>query len=293
MKNQKVIIALIVTIIIFSAASSIVGILSNQTGDLTQAVTVHGTAIELYGKGLYKLDSVSVAAQGLANDLMVLIMGIPLLAISCYFAAKGSFKGMLVLTGTLAFFLYTYMSYTFLWMYNAMFSVYVILMSASFFAFVLMMLSYNVNDMKAHFSDKLPVKWIGGFQIFVAVGIGMLWISKIADSFQNGGVPVGLEHYTTLVIQGMDLAFVVPCAFLSGILLIRKNNWGYLLSSVILLKGITMLTALSAMILNMGLHGVKLGIVEVTMFPAFNVIAVFTLIVLLKHIKSATVANPV
>ena len=290
MKNQKAIIGLIIVIIIFSAISSGVGLLTNEPGDLTHATTVRGDSIELYGKGIYKLDSVSVAAQGVANDMMVLVMGIPLLAASLYLSVKGSFKGRLLLTGTLAFFLYTYMSYTFLWMYNVMFSVYVVLMSTSFFAFVLMMMSFDIETMKGHFSEKLPVKWIGGFQIFVAVAIGMLWIGKIAESFQKGGVPVGLEHYTSLVIQGMDLAFVVPCAFLSGILLIRRHNWGYLLSSVILLKGITMLTALSAMIINMAMHGVTLGLVEVVMFPTFNVIAVLALYVLIKNIRPVVTA---
>lgn len=284
MKNQNVIIGLVILIVIFSALSSAVGVLTQQPGELTHATTVHGESIELYGKGIYKLDSVSLAAQGIANDIMVLVMGIPLLIFSCYLSVKGSFKGKLLLTGTLAFFLYTYMSYTFLWMYNALFSVYVILMSASFFAFLFMMMSFHVGTMKAHFSEKLPVKWIGGFQIFVAVSIGLLWSGKIADGFQKGGIPVGLEHYTSLVVQGMDLAFVVPCAFMSGVLLIRRNNWGYLLSSVILLKGITMLTALSAMIISMALHDVKLGIIELIMFPAFNLIAIIALIVLLKNI---------
>jgi hypothetical protein len=88
----------------------------------------------------------------------------------------------------------------------------------------------------------------------------------------------------------MDLAFVVPCAFLSGILLIRRNNWGYLLSSVILLKGITMLTALSAMIISMAMHSVPLGLVEVLMFPTFNVVAVFALIVLIRNIRPIVTA---
>lgn len=284
MKQKKVIIGLVILIVILSGISSLVGIFSDLPGNLTHAISVHGERIELYGKGIYQLDSVSLAAQGIANDIMVLVLGIPLLLVACYLSIKGSFKGKLLLTGTLAFFLYTYMSYTFLWMYNALFSVYVILMSASFFAFLLMMMSFDMPTMRTHFSEKLPVKWVGGFQIFVAVSIGLLWMGKIVDGFQKGGIPVGLEHYTSLVVQGMDLAFVVPCAFMSGILLIRKNNWGYLLSSVILLKGITMLTALSAMILNMALHDVKLGIVEVIMFPTFNIIAIITLIILLKNI---------
>ena len=81
MKNQNVIIGLVILIVIFSALSSAVGVLTQQPGELTHATTVHGESIELYGKGIYKLDSVSLAAQGIANDIMVLVMGIPLLKI--------------------------------------------------------------------------------------------------------------------------------------------------------------------------------------------------------------------
>ena len=44
-----------------------------------------------------------------------------------------------------------------------MFIVYVILMSLSFFSFVLMMMSFNINNLGSAFSEKLPVRFLGGF----------------------------------------------------------------------------------------------------------------------------------
>ena len=102
-------------------------------------------------------------------------------------------------------------------------------------------MSFDINRIKDQFSDRLPVKLLGGFQLFIGFAIGMLWLGKLAPSIFDSKVPVGLEHYSTLVIQGMDLGIVVPTAFVSGILLIKKKAFGYLLSCVIIVKGITML----------------------------------------------------
>jgi hypothetical protein len=60
----------------------------------------------------------------------------------------------------------------------------------------------------------------------------------------------------------MDLALIVPLAILSGVLLLRRSPWGYLLASVALLKGVTLGLGVSVMVINMTLKGVadSLGI---------------------------------
>lgn len=247
--------------------------------------SITGEKIKIFGSGLYKHDSVSVVAQGKASDLITLFFAIPLLLISLILSNKGSFMGRLLLAGTLGYFLYTYMSYTFLWMYNPLFIVYVLLMSASLYSFVLCLMSFDIPQLPSMFSSKLPVKFLGGFQLFVAFAIGMLWLGKIAPSILSGTVPAGLEHYTTLVIQGMDLGLVVPAATISGILLIKKKPFGYLLSSVIILKGITMLAAITAMMINMYLSGVAVSTIEILLFSTFDVLAIVSLVILLSNIK--------
>jgi len=41
---------------------------------------------------------------------------------------------------------------------------------------------------------------------------------------------------------------IVPLAILSGVLLMRRRGWGYLLASVASIKGLTMGIAVSAMV---------------------------------------------
>ncbi len=286
---RKSISILVLCIMILSAAVSVAGLMGQEKGPLSEFQSIHGETVELYGKGLYKYDSVSVAAQGRAADFVTLFFAIPLLAASYVLAKKGSLRASLMLTGTLGYFLYTYMSYTFLWMYNPLFILYVALMSMSFFAFTLCMVGFNLQTTAAAFRERLPVRFLGGFQYFVGTMIGLHWLGKIAPTLSGNTVPVGLEHYTTLVIQGMDLGFVVPVAFLSGTLLMRRHPFGYILSTVMIFKGVTMLASITAMIVNMVLNGVTVSMVELILFPGITFLAIGCMVVLLKNIKPENV----
>jgi hypothetical protein len=274
---------LVVIIIVLAFTTCLFGLFSSGGIGQYEFKSINNETVKIYGDGIYKNDSISAVAQGKASDLVTLVLGIPLLIASLYFRTRGSFKGKLMLTGTLGYFLYTYMSYTFLWMYNPLFILYVIIMAASLYAFILSFMSFDIEKVPTMFSEKLPTKFLGGFQLFVGFAIGMLWLGKIAPSIFEGTIPVGLEHYTTLVIQGMDLGIIVPAAFISGILIIKHKPFGYLLSSVIIIKGVTMLISISAMIINMALKGIDMSLVEIVIFPVLNLVAIICLILLLKN----------
>lgn len=289
MKHKNIISFLVGIIVVLSVFACVVGIFSHGGTGSYEIESFRGETVKIYGSGLYCDDSVSVAAQGIAQDIVTVVMGVPLLIIALYLCRKGSLKGKLLLTGTLGYFLYTYISYVFLCMYNSMFLVYVMLMSASFFAFTLSIMSIDISTIKSFFNPKLPVHFLGGFQIFLGTALAMLWLKKIIPTIIEGTVPVGLEHYTTLVIQGLDLGFIVPVAFLSGCLLIKRKPLGYLLSSVVIMKGFTMGAALSAMIISQYLAGVSMGMVEMIMFPMFSFIILCCMIVLLKNIDGRAI----
>ena len=287
-KFNKSINILVLIIIVLALAACLFGLFSSGGIGQYEFKSINNETVKIYGEGIYKNDSISAVAQGKASDFVTLVLGIPLLIASIYFTTRGSFKGKLMLTGTLGYFLYTYMSYTFLWTYNPLFIVYVIIMAASLYAFILSFMSFEIEKVPAMFNEKLPTKFLGGFQLFVGFAIGMLWLGKIAPSIFKGAIPLGLEHYTTLVIQGMDLGIIVPAAFLSGILIIKRKPFGYLLSSVIIIKGVTMLTCISAMIINMALMGVDMSLAEILVFPILNLFAVICLILLLKNTTKQT-----
>src|SRR5713101_5297392 len=83
-----------------------------------------GEKVTINGHGLYFYDTASTAAQIQGNDLITLVVGLPLLVVATWLAFLGSLRGKLLLTGTLGFFLYTYMSMSVLAAYNALFLLY-------------------------------------------------------------------------------------------------------------------------------------------------------------------------
>ena len=113
----------------------------------------------------------------------------------------------------------------------------------------------------------------------------MMWLGKIAPSLIGNKPPEGLEHYTTLVIQAMDLGFVIPAGVLAGILIIKKTPFGYLLSSILVIKDITLITALTMMVLLQMLAGVNVGIVVLAAIVLINLVAIYCMVLILKNVK--------
>lgn len=100
----------------------------------------------------------------------------------------------------------------------------------------------------------------------------------------NRTTPVGLEIYTTLVIQALDLGFIVPAAILSGVLVIKKKPFGYLLAPVVIIKGFTLATAVTVMAINMMITGVQVSNVEFIIFAIMNLLFIFLLVLILKNV---------
>jgi hypothetical protein len=236
--------------------------LFNPTPGESYAYTNHrGETMQMNGHGLYYYDSLSSAAQMQANDFISLVVGLPLLAFSTYWALRGSLKGQLLLTGTLGFYLYTYMSMSMLTAYNNLFLIYVVLFALSLYAFIVAMLSFDLDTLPQHFSERLPHTAIAVLLFVVAGFLALAWVGRIVSEMQAGQVAL-LENTTTRVIQAMDLVLIVPSAVFAGVYLLRRQPLGYLLTSVLVMKFITMGLAVSAMGINMALVGVpdSLGI---------------------------------
>lgn len=67
--------------------------------------------------------------------------------------------------------------------------------------------------------------------------------------------PPSLEHYTTLIVQGLDLALFLPLSIISGALLLRRKALGYLDAPVYLIFLVFQMTNLTAKLIAMGTQG--------------------------------------
>ncbi len=286
MENKKVLTILVFSIVLLSLVATLAGIFFKQGPGSYEFTSLHGEQVLIYGKGLYSNMSAIDAPDGIAQDVVTLFLAIPLLVISFFWASKNSLKGKLLLTGTLLYFLFTYLLYMVLIMYNELFLIYVLLTSLSFFAFILVLISYDLGELAASFKHELPVKFIGGFLIFIAIAVGLNWLSIIVPPLLDGSlIPQEVKHYTTLPVQGLDLAFMLPTAFLSGVLLIKRKPVGYLLAAIVSNFLIIMMTAISAKIFRQFLQGTEGVLPVMLVFLLFALTATLSSIFIMRDIK--------
>jgi hypothetical protein len=288
MKYQSVLKWLIPAIGILSLFAVCMGLFYQTSGTPYPFTNHRGETDLINGRGLYYYDTVSSAAQMQGNDLVTLVIGLPLLFASTWYAFRGSLRGRLLLTGTLGFFLYTYMSMSTLTSFNNLFLVYISLFTLSLYAFILSTMSFDLQNLPNHFSDKLPRRWIAGLMFLVAIFLSFAWLGRIITPTLKDQTPA-LENTTTLVIQFMDLSLIVPMAVLGGILLLRRKAWGYLLASVMLTKGVTLGLGVSAMAINMSLVGVPDSLAIMIPFLVITAANLVMSIIMLKFVKESNI----
>lgn len=219
-------------------------------------LTVIAAGAGLFWNGLYANDTQSGAVMAMGNDLVTLVLGVPLLLFSAYYAAKGSLRGRLIWTGAIFYFLYTYAMACFITAYNPLFLAYVAIGSLSLYTFAASMLTLDASRVKESLS-RAPVKATVAFMFLVSHTLLVQWLGTIVPPLMAGQRPALLETYTTLVAQAMDLGILVPLGIITGLLLLKREAWGYALASIFLIKGVTYGTAVLSMGLFMSLNGME------------------------------------
>ncbi|MCP5513848.1 MAG: hypothetical protein H7A26_00090 [Spirochaetales bacterium] len=284
MKYRKTITALVLVIAAASVICTTAGIFTHEGPGRYEYESIRGKTVIIYGEGIYRDMTADVAVQGIAQDYVTIILAIPLLLYSLFSARKGSLRGRFLLAGTAGYFFITYLLYTLMAMYNFLFPVYLILLGSSFFTLFLAISSFDFSSIKKHFDNKTPVKTAGGFLIFTSSIISLMWLGVILPPLFDGSIiPEEAEHYTTLVVQGLDLALLLPSAFVSAVLLLRGKGPSYIYTTVYLIFLSILMTALTAKIIAMGLSGVNI-IPAVFIIPLINTAAVICTSLLIKNV---------
>jgi len=173
----------------------------------------------------------------------------------------------------------------FLTAFNPLFLVYVALFSLSLFGFILSMKNLDVGEVTRHISDGFPRRAIASYFIIVAVFLTLAWLGLVTSPSLTWIPPNGLESAITMVIQALDLGVIVPTSLITATLLLKKHAWGYALSSVMLLKILTMGTALIAMIIGQILAGATVDVVISTIFVIISLSGITLGIITLRNIR--------
>ncbi len=259
MKISSAVVGLSLMIAMLAVVVSLAGIFWEFGTDPTLYVTPRGEEVDQYGQGLYRYDSLFKGAGFRGADAVVITIVAPLLVISTLLYRRGSLQGGLMLFGALAFMLYNYASISLSASFIHIFLLYVVLFSASLFAFCELLRSFDVRALSARFSDQLPRRFIGGYMIASGLVTTTVWLIPQIIWVVDNEPPERLDNATTMVTDVLDLGIIVPLTIISGVLLLRRDLRGYFVAIPLIVVVVLLVPTIGAQTLSQVTAGVSLS----------------------------------
>ncbi|SEP03567.1 hypothetical protein SAMN04487948_111100 [Halogranum amylolyticum] len=239
---------------------------------LTLLLTVVAAGVGLFVPEFYR-DAEVLLPQLYGQDLLTLVVAVPILVGALYYADQGSLRGYVVWLGVTGYLLYTYASYALLTAFNELYLVYVALFGLTLFTLIGGVVRIDPTDLKEAL-DGHPVRGYVAFQALVAGLVALMWLAEVGPASLAGTRPPSIAE-TTLpvpVIQSLDLGVVVPSFALSAALLWKQRAWGYVFTGVLLVKGTTLGLAVLAMIVFMLQNGQTVPLPQILLFSLLSLI---------------------
>lgn len=183
-----------------------------------------------------------IAATWVGNDLVSLVVAVPLLVRGMRSAARGDERGRIVMLGVFAFGVYNYAFYLFGAALNVFLPVYVLAFVCSGSALVASITAIDLS--KVRVVERLPLRLIGGYFVVVGVGLVVAWVGMwAAHVFVGRATPIEPEAFK--LVAALDLSLMAPLLILSGVQLWHRRLAGCLAGAVAGIQASLYLTVLS------------------------------------------------
>ncbi|EMA37754.1 hypothetical protein [Halococcus hamelinensis] len=252
----------------------------------TLVLAVIATVVGLFVPGFYR-DAPVLLPQVYGQDLLTLVVAVPVLAVSLHFSVNGSLRGYVVWLGVTGYLLYTYASYAFMTVFNELYLVYVALLGLTLYTFVGGMVRLDPTVLKRAVGER-GVRSYVAFQLLVALLVVALWLADILPASVAGTTPESITaaNLPTNVIYSIDLGVLVPAYVISAYWLGKRRAWGYVFTGVILVKIATLGLAVLSMVVVMIVDGQSVVLPQVVIFGLISVVGLALLAQFLTSVGS-------
>ena len=202
--------------------------LSVVLGVLLAGVSIVGLATGL--NGLY--EPYPAAAAGLfAQDLVVMLVALPLLAASMLLVRRGSTAALLAWGGVLFYAAYTYY-FMATGAFTALFPSYVLIIAVATYGLLSLLLALDADGVAAALRDRVPRRPIAAFFLVCVVLFVFLWGGLVASTLATGDILSPVQH----LVVAVDFAILLPIVGYAGVQLLRRAPSGYLLGGILIVK---------------------------------------------------------
>jgi hypothetical protein len=234
----------------------------------------------------YSKEVPEYAVQGIGQDLVTLFIVIPVFAVSMIYAYKKNIIGILLWGGSLFYFIYTYLVYSFGLHFNQFFLVYCAILGLSFYGFLYFLICYKD---KIHIKIKYGLT-ISVYLLLIAFLFYLLWLSDIIPSIIQNTIPKTIVEYNIITnpVYVVDIALVLPFLIITSILVIRKRSLGYFLSPAALFFTLLLSLAVIGMIIAMAIKAIPISPELTIIFTCISIASLVLLILSLRNYQIIT-----
>ena len=200
-------------------------------------LAVAGSVIGLTVDRIYADLTPAFLPQALAQDVANLALASPALLILAALALRGSLRAYLLWLGVVTFTVYNYVIYTFAIPFGPLFLLWVAVLGMCIFALIGGVTAVDAGAVAARYTSRRAVTVVAWVLIATAVLFGLLWLSEDVPALLAGVRPQSLTDIgvPTNPVHILDLAFFLPAAIATGVLLLKRNPFAYTIAPAFLI----------------------------------------------------------
>ena len=198
--------------------SGLLAVTATANGLLTFLVpgVLHGTAV------------MNGSARGTA--MAVLLLGVPVLAVSMALARAGSPRAVLCWLGAVGYVLYNSVLFVFATPFNELFLLDVAMLALAAWSAGVLLWQTDVAGLGRSFTDRAPVRGLAVYVWVIVTLNALAWLRGIVPALTGGGQAAFLRRtgLPTNPVYVQDLALWLPLIAIAAAWLWRRRAWGYL-----------------------------------------------------------------
>lgn len=240
----------------------------------------------LLGNQTYIRETGNWMVQAKGQDWIDLLVGIPLLVVSAFFAAGGNRLAASLNGGIVMFFTYTFTLYAFAVHFNSFFFFYCAGLGLSVHALIAWWKDYGW-EAPDWFQPKAPVRLPAAFLIANGVLFFAAWLSEDLPAVWKGQPPASLVAggFFTNPVHVLDLSLLLPGFLMAGTALWRRRPFGYAWAPAFLCFSMIMATNVAFLAWYMAVKRVAPATPMPYIFGALALVTGWVLSRLLKGLK--------
>ena len=190
----------------------------------------------IYKENFYNLESDNWRVQCIGQDVIDLVLIVPFLTICALLTFLNRRTGLALWCGTVLYLVYTFMIYSFSVHFNSLFIFYCLILGISFYSFLIIIYKQAREHIQWKLDSTTLRRVISIYFILIAVIFYVLWLKDIVTAFFTDSLPTSLQETNLITnpVEALDISIFLPGIVIIGLLLLRENPLGVMLTPIML-----------------------------------------------------------